>query len=98
MKNKYRNLWHKDLNVPQPEFYKNEARCILEHRGFKVFKLFNEHYDFVLEDACVTQRAGVSKAKEVIDSILDGKEVVSRQVKDYFNKKGYNFKTYSDFQ
>ncbi len=100
MKNKYFNPWAKDLNVPMPDYYENCAPCILEHRGFEVYAVRDygkghsgNGFDFVLNGICVTQRAGASEAKKVIDSILDGKEPVSKRVKNL-----YPFlKTYEDF-
>lgn len=86
MKNKYRNPWAKDLNTPKPEFYENDAPCIFEHRGVKVFQLHTHSFDYVLDGVCITQRCGARNPRRLIDSILDGKQSVSDQVKAIFPK------------
>jgi hypothetical protein len=84
MKNKYRNPWHKDLNVPKPEFYENNAPAICTHRGVKVYKRHESSFDYVWQDVCITQRSGASKPRELIDAILDRREPISDQVKKHF--------------
>lgn len=92
-KNKYKNPWANDLNQKKPEFYENNAPVVLEHRGVKVYKLWEKSFDFVFNGVCITQRSGASKAKEIIDSLLNGEVPVSEQVKKIFP----NLKSYSDF-
>jgi hypothetical protein len=93
-KNRYRNPWHKSLNVPKPEFYENNAPQVLEHRGVKVFKLFEGAYDFVLGDCCITQRAGITEARREIDLILNGETFVDRNVAEHLKLHGYNARPY----
>lgn len=84
MKNKYRNPWHKDLNLPKPEFYQNDAPKFFEHRGVQVFKLAPKSFDYVLKGVCITQRAGARDPQELIDAILDRRQPISDQVKAIF--------------
>ncbi len=98
MTNKYRNLWFKSCNIPRPEFYQNDAPKVLEHRGVEVFKLWETSFDFVIGGACITQRAGASKAKAVIDEILDGKSCVSEEVKTHLVSLGFKAYSYSDYK
>jgi hypothetical protein len=93
--NRYRNLWHKSLNVPKPPFYENDARCVLTHRGVRVFKLFGGFYDLVLADACIAQRAG-GEDVAAIDDLLDGKKAVCEEVKQHINANGGHAISYRD--
>lgn len=68
--NTYKNPWQKGAKNGSPAIYQNNAPCVFEHRGVKVFKLNESSFDFVLGDCAIAQRAGASKAKEVIDGIL----------------------------
>ncbi len=95
MKNRYRNPWAKSLNVPKPDFYENDAPCVLEYKGFRVLKTVERGFDFVLNDCCVTQRAGMSNARRLINDLLDGKEPVADSVAEHFTAQGVNFATYS---
>lgn len=76
-KNSYVNPWHKPNGHQGPPIFQNYAPVICEHRGFKVFRLHDRHYDYVFNGRCVTQRAGASKAKEVIDTILAGEDLLT---------------------
>ena len=46
-------------------------RVLVSHRGVNVHKRCEGHYIFVLDGVVITERAGRTKAKSVIDSILD---------------------------
>lgn len=96
MKNRYQNLWANLLNVKKPDFYENNAREIGSHRGVVVYKLFDHGYDFVIGDACITQRAGCTEMVQVIDDILDGRSPVSDVVAMHLRKLGFAPLTYSD--
>jgi len=97
-KNQYRNLWHKSLNVPKPEFYQNNAPQVRpEYRSVKVYKLFDRGYDFVFAGCCITQRAGVTRYREVIDELLDGKSPCSDEVANHIRTNGEKAITYSEF-
>lgn len=94
--NRYRNLWRKRTNVRGPEFYENNARCILEHRGVMVYHVAS-HYDFVLGDACISMRAGITNARDVIDEMLNGIQPCSKEVASHITAsgfKGYSFDQY----
>lgn len=71
--NIYRNPWHKQNGTQGPAMYKNEAPLVMEHRGVKVYKLFDKAYDLVFNDCCISQRCGCSV--ELIDRIMDGKDM-----------------------
>lgn len=77
MKNEYKNLWYQANKQTMKPVYFNDAPLIKEYRGVQVFKLYNGSYDFVLKGACITQRAGVARYKEVIDGILDGTDLLT---------------------
>ncbi len=95
--NRYRNPWHKETTQTTPEFYQNEARQVLEHRGVKVFKLFDRGYDFVLSDCCITQRAGVTEAKREIDALLDGRTPTCDTVANHLRSQGFKPLTYDEY-
>ena len=67
MKNRYFNPWHKR---GQATHYENDACCICEYKGFRVFKLFDKAFDYVFDNCCITQRAGASNPEKVIDELL----------------------------
>lgn len=78
MKTKYKNPWHRtDNSTYGPAFYEHDKKPIVTHRGVSVYKVFEGRYDYVLNDVCITQRAGASKPKDTIDSILDGTDIYS---------------------
>ena len=58
-------------------YIENNAKCVLEYRGFKVFYTpdhwGNDAYDFVIQSICVTQRDGITRAKEIIDLFFSKK-------------------------
>jgi hypothetical protein len=98
--NRYRNPWHKTLNMPKPEFYENSAPVVFEYRGVTVYKLFNHGFDFVFEGCCITQRAGCdrgAKARAAIDEILDGNQPVDSNVADHLTKYGFPALTYDQY-
>lgn len=95
--NRYRNPWFKSCNAPRAEFYENDAPQVLEHRGVKVFKLFNKGYDFVLGDCCITQRAGITEARREIDELLDGNTPVCNEVAQHMIAHGFNALTYDQY-
>lgn len=94
--NKYKNLWHKSTNIPRPEFYENEAPKIGEYRGVSVFKLFTHGFDFVINGACITQRAGASDYQNTINEVLDGKAPVADTVADHLKACGFTPLLYSE--
>lgn len=97
MTNKYKNLWHKDLNRSGvPEYYENNAKKIGEHREVEIFDVRNGGYDFVFKGACVTQRAGATDFKKTIDDIFDGKRSVATVVKTHIVANGKTAKSYDD--
>lgn len=97
MKNRYRNPWHDELNVRKPPFYENDAPMVAEYRGVKIFKLFNRGYDFVLAGCCITQRAGITEHRKVIDEILAGKIPQSDKVAEHMRSLGFPAMTYSEY-
>lgn len=96
-RNKYRNPWHKSLNVPTVEWYENDAPLVLEHRRVKVYKRFAQAFDFVLDDCCITQRAGITEAKREIDKILDGKTPVCPEVCNHLAAHGFKSISYDRY-
>jgi len=95
MKNRYRNLWQKETRVLGPAFYENDAPCVLEYRTVKVYCLRPEFYDFVLNGACISQRAGITEARKVIDEYLDGKQPCAATVAAHITVSGFHGYTYS---
>ena len=72
MKNKYKNPWRNENDYRDREkYFENNARLVLEYKNFKVYEIHDTHFDFVYGEMCIAQRAGVTKAKEVIDKIID---------------------------
>jgi hypothetical protein len=97
--NIYRNPWAKTLNVPKPEFYKNDAPVVFEYRSVKVYRLFARGFDYVLAGCCITQRAGFKPdlARGVIDHILSGKQPVDDEVAEHLRTNGFPAMTYSEY-
>jgi hypothetical protein len=84
-----------------PEFYENDAPVVCEYRGFKVYEIdvprsayysdagdTVKAYDYVYEGVCVTQRAGASKPKEVIDQIYVEDKYAAPVVREHLRKHG----------
>ena len=69
---KYKNpWWRKDRQRSYgPEFYVASDGPIHTYREVSIYTRFSS-YDYVIDGVCITQRAGISKYKEVIDDILD---------------------------
>ena len=67
MKHKYYNPWHK---IGEPTHYENNAKCVCEYRDFRVYKVHDKHFDYVYDNCCITQRAGASDPKRVINTLL----------------------------
>jgi len=61
---RYRNPWHK--NGYGPEFFETEKRP-RKYRGHLIYHPHGGRFDVVLDDVCLTQRAGFNGAKEYID-------------------------------
>lgn len=97
MKNRYKNPWFKSCNTPRSEYYENNAPQVLEHRGVKVFKLFDKAFDFVLGDCCITQRAGITNAKHEIDELLNGNTPTDDGVARHLKKHGFKSLTYEQY-
>lgn len=97
--NRYRNPWHKGLNIPKPEYYENDAPCVGNYRGVVVYRLWDTSFDYVLEGCCITQRAGFSRERftGVIDAILDGKEPVADEVAEHVRACGFSPMTYGEY-
>lgn len=75
----YRNPWHKTVKG-SPEFYTAYSdKPNKSYRGIDIY-LRASGYDFVANGTCFTQRAGISRYKEVIDDILDTQN-------DHMNKR-----------
>src|SRR5689334_6224148 len=68
----YKNPWHADGYGPA--FYSTDKKPMLTYRGVQVFKICKERYDYVMNGVCLTQRAGATRAREVINAILDGQD------------------------
>lgn len=77
--NSYQNPWHKPHDATYGTAqYQNNGKVICEYRGFQVIRVHDRHYDYVYKGKCVTQRAGASDPKPVIDGILDGTDRLSK--------------------
>ena len=87
--NRYRNPWHKSLNIPTKEFYENDAPMVAQYRGVKIYKLWNKAYDFVFGDCCITQRAGITEHKREIDHLLDGQTPCGTEVFKHLTANGH---------
>ena len=98
-KNRYKNLWHKTLNVQMPAYYENNAKLVCKYRGVEIFKLYNESYDFVFSGACIGQRAGFNKNtyQVIIDDILDGNTPVSNEVAAHLKDCGLKPLSYEQY-
>jgi hypothetical protein len=96
-RNRYRNPWHDKLNVPKPSHYENDAPMVAEYRGVRIFKLFNRAYDFVLGDTCISQRAGITDHRKVIDDMFSGESCCCQAVADHLRAEGHNPMTYSEY-
>ena len=88
---KYRNIWATDR---QPEFYMRiKAKEVLSYKGVKVYELGNKlQWDYVVNNACFTQRAGYSKefAMGLIDCMIDNKKhecpIIDTYTRENFNE------------
>lgn len=87
-KNTYANPWHNPFDKQYgPSIYWNNAPLVLEYREVKVYKLFDQAFDYVFKGVCITQRIKASKG--VIDRILDGKcHYVRGLVADHLKENG----------
>lgn len=47
--------------------FRNDAKCVREYKGYRVYKIADRAYDIVKDGVCITQRCGHSK--ELIDRI-----------------------------
>lgn len=97
MSNKYKNPWYKETTRTTSEYYENNARQVLEHRDVKVYKLFENSYDFVLNGCCITQRAGITEAQREIDKLLDGKTPTCDTVASHLRANGHKPITYDQY-
>lgn len=95
--NHYRNPWHDKLNVRKPSHYENDAPMVAEYRGVQIFKLWDHAFDFVLAGTCITQRAGITEHKQVIDDMLSGASCVCDEVAAHLRANGHNPMTYSEY-
>ncbi len=95
--NRYRNPWHKETIRATKEFYENNAPQVLEHRGVKVFRLFDKAFDFVLGDCAIAQRAGITEAKREIDALLDGQTPTTETVATHLISHGFKPITYDQY-
>lgn len=93
--NRYRNPWYKKTIQGGVEFYENDKKPMLVHRGVTVYKILDKHYDFVYEGCALTQRAGATRAIEIIDGLLGGTEVVCDAVADHLEQFGHTPRRYS---
>jgi hypothetical protein len=97
MKNRYRNPWHATLNVKKPQFYENDAPCVAEYRGVRIYALWPNFFDFVLDSCCITQRAGITEHRKVIDEMLSGESCVCDEVAAHLRSLGHSPMTYSEY-
>lgn len=92
MKNRYRNPWANETLVKRQEFYENDAAMIYEYRGVQVFKLHENHFDYVLDGCAISQRAGFPKSederKSIIDGYFDGSTLCCETVAAHINANG----------
>jgi hypothetical protein len=67
---RYRNPWFSPMHGHDPEFYVTDAKPV-EWRGVFVYqRLKGICWDYVKDGVCLTQRAGASRYREVIDELL----------------------------
>jgi hypothetical protein len=72
---RYLNPWAKKLGTAA--YFERKGAPLLSYRGFDIYEWSEFGYpgfDYVYDGVCITQRAGVSKYKQVIDELLDSKE------------------------
>jgi len=66
----YRNPWYRPSVGGDPEFYTTDVKP-MEHRGVLVYqRIKGRCWDYVKDGVCLTQRAGASRYREVIDELL----------------------------
>lgn len=77
-----KNLWHVSGNSNSKPFYTYTGRVLLEYRGVQVFKNPAGSWDYVLNGATITQRAGfdAGRARVIIDTLLAGNEMSAAAV------------------
>jgi len=93
--NKYLNPWADDTNIKRAEYYQNDAPLVLEHRGVKVYKLWDTRHDYVFKGVCIMQR---TTAKDTaIDKILDGIDPCDSKVSKHLNKHGFKALSYDEY-
>lgn len=81
----YKNPWYEPGGKYGPPVYTHDKRPMIDYRGVRIFKVWERRYDFVMNGVCITQRAGASKPRELIDDILDGKDPYSERALNYAN-------------
>jgi hypothetical protein len=72
-----KNLWHDSQSRSSKPFYTYTGRVLLSYRGVQVFKNPAGSWDYVLNGATITQRAGfeAGRARGIIDTLLAGDEM-----------------------
>jgi len=97
MNNRYRNPWFRSCNTPRSEFYENDAPCVAEYRGVKIYKLWNQAYDFVLGDCAITQRSGITEHKREIHHLLDGETPCDTLIYQHLTANGHTPISYDQY-
>jgi hypothetical protein len=75
----YKNPWYEPGGKYGPPVYTCEKRPMITYRGVQIFKVWERRYDVVMNGVCITQRAGASNPRQLIDNILDGKDPFSER-------------------
>lgn len=71
-----KNLWHQSGNSYSKPVFTYTGRALFTYRGVQVFKNPAGSWDYILNGAAITQRAGFSKDKApaIIDALLSGRD------------------------
>lgn len=71
----YENPWGDGTHAPRPHFYTSYEPPKFEYKGFQVF-FRSGAWEYVFKGCCITQRAGSTLFKSIIDGLLNGRELV----------------------
>jgi len=74
MNTKAVNLWYSPSRSVSPAIFTYPGKSLLNHRGVDVLKNPAGSWDYILNGAAITQRAGFDRetAIKLIDGLLDG--------------------------
>lgn len=79
----YKNPWHDGTPNYGPAMFRHQHKPLHTYNGVEVYRIHESHFDYVKEGVCLTQRAGATKYKEVIDNLLKGSDFEAERAQSY---------------